>query len=124
MTQEVSSEPQRLGGARKLTLVDAVAQSVGFMGPVFSIAFLVPLLVGIISASGKGAGVAAPLSVLLAAIGVFALGWIVAQYAEAHPGRRLALRLRHRRPRAPGPARPPATSTTSASWCSAPACCC
>ena len=70
-----------LGGSRKLTLVDAVAQSIGFMGPVFSIAFLVPLLVGL-NASGKGAGVAAPLSVLLAGIGILALGWIVAQYAK------------------------------------------
>jgi amino acid transporter len=69
-------------GAKKLTLVDVIAQSVGFMGPVFSAAFLIPLIVGIISASGKGAGNAAPLSVLLAAIGVFALGWIVAQYAK------------------------------------------
>jgi amino acid transporter len=74
-------QPERLGGSRKLTLVDAVAQSVGFMGPVFSIAFLVPLLVGL-NSSGKGAGVAAPLSVLLAAIGVLGLGWIVAQYAK------------------------------------------
>lgn len=70
-----------LGGARKLTLIDAIAQSVGFMGPVFSIAFLVPLLVGL-NASGKGAGVAAPLSVLIAAIGVLGLGWIVAEYAK------------------------------------------
>ena len=74
---------ERLGGSgRKLTLVDAVAQSVGFMGPVFSMAFLVPLIVGIISATGKGAGVAAPLSVLIAAIGVLALAWIVAEYAK------------------------------------------
>jgi amino acid transporter len=69
-------------GAKKLSLVDVVAQSVGFMGPVFSAAFLIPLIVGVISPSGKGAGVAAPLSVLLAAVGVFALGWIVAQYAK------------------------------------------
>jgi amino acid transporter len=72
---------ERLGGA-KLSLADVVAQSVGFMGPVFSTAFIIPLIVGIISATGKGAGVAAPLSVLLAGIGVFALGWIVAQYAK------------------------------------------
>jgi len=74
-------EQQRLGGARKLTLVDAVAQSVGFMGPVFSIAFLIPLLVGL-NASGKGAGAAAPLSVLIAAVGVLSIGWIVAEYAR------------------------------------------
>lgn len=81
MAQSTSSRPQQLGGKRKLTLLDAIAQSVGFMGPVFSIAFLVPLLVGL-NASGKGAGVAAPLAVLLAAIGVLALGWIVAAYAR------------------------------------------
>ncbi len=66
----------------KLKLVDAVAQSVGFMGPVFSIAFLVPLVMGIASASGKGAGVAAPLAVLISAIGVLGIGWIVAEYAR------------------------------------------
>ena len=76
------TEYEQLGSAKKLTIVDAVAQSVGFMGPVFSIAFLVPLLVGIIAASGKGAGTAAPLSVLIAAVGVLGLGWIVAEYAK------------------------------------------
>ena len=81
MSETASTQQERLGGGRKLTLLDAVAQSVGFMGPVFSIAFLVPLLVGL-NASGKGAGAAAPLAVLLAAIGVLALGWIVAQYAK------------------------------------------
>ena len=83
MANDASADSyQRLGGAKKLTLVDAVAQSIGFMGPVFSIAFLVPLLVGIISVTGKGAGTAAPLAVLIAAVGVLALGWIVAQYAK------------------------------------------
>ena len=72
----------RLGGAKKLTLLDAVAQSVGFMGPVFSIAFLVPLLVGLTSITGKGAGSAAPLAVAVAAIGVLGLSWIVAGYAR------------------------------------------
>ncbi|GAA4352103.1 APC family permease [Angustibacter luteus] len=83
MAQEDHGDYQRLGGSgRKLTIIDAVAQSIGFMGPVFSIAFLVPLLVGIISATGKGGGNAAPLSVLIAAVGVLALGWIVAQYTR------------------------------------------
>ena len=36
---------ERLGEA-KLSLVDVIAQSVGFMGPVFSAAFLIPLIVG------------------------------------------------------------------------------
>jgi amino acid transporter len=84
MANTSSSETyDRLGGSgRKLTLVDAVAQSVGFMGPVFSMAFLVPLIVGIISATQKGAGAAAPLSVLIAGVGVLALAWIVAEYAK------------------------------------------
>ena len=77
--QTGSTEHKRLSGS--LTLIDAVAQSVGVMGPVFSIAFLVPLLVGL-NASGKGSGTAAPLSVLIAAVGVLGLGWIVAQYAK------------------------------------------
>jgi amino acid transporter len=79
----MSSEPayERLG-AKVLSLPDVIAQSVGFMGPVFSSAFVIPLVVGVISASGKGGGVAAPLSVIIAAIGVFALGWIVTQYAR------------------------------------------
>ena len=72
---------ERLGEAR-LSLIDVVAQSVGFMGPVFSAAFIIPLIAGIVSASGKGAGIASPLAVLIAAVGVFALGWIVAQYAR------------------------------------------
>jgi amino acid transporter len=78
-----SSEPgyERLG-AKVLSLPDVIAQSVGFMGPVFSSAFVIPLVVGVISASGKGGGVASPLSVLIAAVGVFALGWIVSSYVK------------------------------------------
>ena len=71
---------ERLGGKR-LSLVDVLAQSVGFMGPVFSAAFIIPLIIGV-NAAARGAGTSAPLSVLLAAVGVFALGWIVAQYAK------------------------------------------
>jgi amino acid transporter len=77
------NETQQLGGSgRKLNLVDVVAQSVGFMGPVFSIAFLVPLVVGLISATGKGAGTAAPLAILIAALGILAIAWIVGEYAK------------------------------------------
>jgi amino acid transporter len=82
--QTQTSDYERLG-TRRLGLADVVAQSVGFLGPVFSAAFLVPLVVGIISASGKGGGVASPISVLLAAVGVVALGWLVSRYArEVH----------------------------------------
>ena len=73
-------EYERLGG-KKLSLIDVLAQSVGFMGPVFSAAFIIPLIIGV-NAAARGAGTSAPLAVLLAAIGVFALGWIVAQYAK------------------------------------------
>src|SRR5579859_3443207 len=78
-----SPEPayERLGD-KVLSLPDVIAQSVGFMGPVFASAFVIPLVVGVISASGKGGGVAAPLSVLIAAVGVFAIGWIVSSYAK------------------------------------------
>src|SRR6266516_3344091 len=69
-------------GAKLLSLPDVIAQSIGFIGPVFSSAFVIPLVVGVISASGRGGGVAAPLSVLLAAVGVFALGWVVSSYAK------------------------------------------
>src|SRR5258707_5378589 len=84
-----SPEPayERLG-AKLLSLPDVVAQSVGFMGPVFSSAFVIPLVVGVISASGKGGGVASPLSVLIAAVGVFLPGWVRATYAKALPAAR------------------------------------
>jgi amino acid transporter len=79
-----ASDYERLG-TRRLGLPDAIAQSVGFLGPVFSSAFLIPLVVGVASATGKGGGVAAPISVLIAAIGVVALGWLVSRYArEVH----------------------------------------
>ncbi len=68
-------------GAKKLTLVDVLAQSVGFIGPVFSAAFIIPFIIGV-NAAARGAGTSAPLAVLLAAIGMFALGWIVARYAK------------------------------------------
>ena len=38
-------------GAKVLSLPDVIAQSVGFMGPVFSSAFVIPMVVGVISAS-------------------------------------------------------------------------
>ena len=79
----VTEEYERLG-AKKLSLIDVLAQSVGFMGPVFSAAFIIPLIIGF-NVAGRGAGTSAPLAVLIAAVGVFALGWIVAQYAKADP---------------------------------------
>jgi amino acid transporter len=68
-------------GAKTLSLIDVLAQSVGFIGPVFSSAFIIPLIIGV-NAAARGAGTSAALAVLLAAIGTFALGWIVARYAK------------------------------------------
>ena len=77
------AQSQTLGGdGRKLSLVDVVAQSVGFLGPVFSIAFLVPLIVGLISVTGNGAGVAAPLAILIGGVGILCVAWIVGAYAR------------------------------------------
>ncbi|MFD0169575.1 APC family permease [Streptomyces decoyicus] len=76
-----STAPSSVPGRKGLSLVDVVAQSVGFMGPVFSVSILLPLLVGI-NAAGHGAGAAAPLAVLIAAIGMLALAWIVSSYAR------------------------------------------
>ena len=80
-TKQSDSSYERLATHHKLKLPDAVAQSIGFMGPVFSIAFLVPLLVGV-NAASEGAGGAAPLAVLVSAIGLLGLGWIVSEYAK------------------------------------------
>jgi len=57
-----SSESYERLGAKLLSLPDVIAQSVGFLGPVFSSAFVIPLVVGVISASGKGGGAPRPLS--------------------------------------------------------------
>jgi len=76
----VTEEYERLGG-KKLSLIDVLAQSVGFMGPVFVAAFVIPLMFGF-NAAGKGAGTSVGLAVLLAAIGVFAIAWIVSRYAK------------------------------------------
>lgn len=68
-------------GEHHLSVVDAIAQSAGFMGPVFSSALLIPLVVGV-GAAGKGAGVATPIAIIIAAIGVGGLGWIIAAYSR------------------------------------------
>ena len=83
MSTSTSGETQRLGGTgAKLSLFDVVAQSIGFLGPVFSMAFLVPLVVGLISVTGQGAGTAAPLALLLAGVGILGVAYIVSQYAK------------------------------------------
>src|SRR5688500_14260483 len=68
-------------GHAKVSMTGVLAQSVGFMGPVFSVATLLPLIVGL-SATGRGAGVATPVSIVIAGIGMFGAGWVIAQYAK------------------------------------------
>ena len=57
----VTEEYERLGG-KKLSLIDVLAQSVGFIGPVFSAAFIIPLIIGV-NAAARGAGTSAALAV-------------------------------------------------------------
>ncbi|HEY7659947.1 MAG TPA: APC family permease [Actinomycetota bacterium] len=76
----VGEEYERLG-SKTLSLIDVLAQSVGFMGPVFASAFVLPLMFGF-GFSGRGAGTSTGLVVLLSAIGIFALAWIVSRYAK------------------------------------------
>jgi amino acid transporter len=71
---------EQLGKAR-LKLIDAIAQSVGFTGPVFVSALILPLIVAA-GAAGKGAGVATPFAEILTAVGIVAIGWIIAMYAR------------------------------------------
>lgn len=77
MAQE---EGTRLGKGN-LSLPDVVAQSVGYMGPVFSGTFFIPAIVGL-GFAGKGAGIASPFAILLTAIGMLALAWIISRYAK------------------------------------------
>src|ERR1700735_2645647 len=83
---EVIDKPQaesgRLG-AKALSFAAVIAQAVGLMGPVFTSAFVIPLVVGVASVTGKGGGIASPLSVLIAGIGVFAIGWVGVSYGRA-----------------------------------------
>ncbi|MET8980033.1 APC family permease [Streptomyces sp. NPDC004539] len=81
-TAPPSAAPETPSATGSLTLTDVVAQSVGFMGPVFSVSVLLPMLVGVTTATGNGAGAAAPLSVLLGTVGMLAIGWIAATYAR------------------------------------------
>ena len=68
-------------GRANVSMTGVLAQSVGFMGPVFSVATLLPLIVGL-SATGRGAGVATPVAIVIAGIGMFGAGWVIAQYAK------------------------------------------
>jgi amino acid transporter len=68
-------------GETKLSFLDVIAQAVGFMGPVFGAILLLVTVVGANNA-GKGAGTATPVAIIVAAIGIAAVGWIIAQFAR------------------------------------------
>jgi amino acid transporter len=57
-----------------LTTWDAFAQSFGFLGPVFSLAFLSNFV-------AAGAGIATPLAIFIAGLGSLAVGYVVASFA-------------------------------------------
>jgi amino acid transporter len=81
LAEEFVGEPSSALGERHLKFPDVIAQSFGFMGPVFSVAFLMPLIVGA-GFSGKGAGVATPIAVLIAALGTASIAWMISRYAR------------------------------------------
>lgn len=68
-------------GETKLSFVDVISQAFGFMGPVFGAILVLVLVVGA-NFSGKGAGLASPVAIIIAAIGLGALGWIIAEFAK------------------------------------------
>jgi amino acid transporter len=80
---ESQAPPQKYEqlGETKLTFLDVIAQAVGFMGPVFGAILLLITVVGANNA-GKGAGLASPVAIIVAAIGIAAVGWIIAQFAR------------------------------------------
>lgn len=77
----MSVTPNAPLGRAKVSMAGVLAQSVGFMGPVFSVATLLPLIVGL-SATGRGAGAATPIAIIIAGAGLFGAGWVIAQYAK------------------------------------------
>ena len=80
MAEMETTEPAKLGRGN-LRLADVVAQAVGFMGPVFSVTFFLTAIGGA-SLTGKGAGIAIPISLILAAIGMLGVSWIISRFAK------------------------------------------
>jgi amino acid transporter len=60
-----------------VTSLDAVAQSFGFVGPVFVVAFLTTYV-------AMGAGLATPLAALISGLASIAVGYVIAQFAIRH----------------------------------------
>ena len=72
---------ERLGKGN-LSLPDVVAQSVGYMGPVFSGTFFIPTIVGLSIRQARARASPRPFAILLTAIGMLALAWIISRYAK------------------------------------------
>lgn len=73
-------EPAQLRSG-SLSFKEVIAQSVGFNGPVFSVAALMALVVGA-SQTGRGSGVATPIVVVIVGIGMLAIYWLISRYAK------------------------------------------
>jgi amino acid transporter len=71
------SEPVYKLRAGIITSLDAAAQAVGFIGPVFVVAFVTTYV-------AAGAGFATPLAVFIAGLGSIAIGYVVALFAIRH----------------------------------------
>ena len=78
---ETEIQPGETLGDKNLTTIHAVAQSLA-IGPMFSVA----LILGGISRPDIGAGWNATLAVLIATLGVLAIGYVVALYARRFAG--------------------------------------
>ena len=78
---QVDSTPGTTLGDKNLSTIHAVAQSLA-IGPMFSVA----LILGSISRPDIGAGWNATLAVLIATLGVLAIGYVVALYARRFAG--------------------------------------
>ncbi len=72
----MSHQPHRLR-SNVVTSLDAAAQSFGFVGPVFVVAFLTTFV-------AMGAGFASPLATLISGLASIAVGYVVAQFAIRH----------------------------------------
>jgi amino acid transporter len=81
MSETGSTAPSATLGQKNLSTIHAVAQSLA-IGPMFSVA----LILGGISRPDIGAGWNATLAVLIATLGVLAIGYVVALYARRFAG--------------------------------------
>jgi amino acid transporter len=78
-----TSTEVELGRGKNLSLLGVIAQSLGFIGPVFGAAFLLPSVAGL-NNSENGAGVVAPLALLVATIGLGGVAWVASRYAKKY----------------------------------------